>query len=89
MPVTGRTCFSWKSVHCYGSQADARKTGTRKGVKFMSGIILAVVCLIVGFVGGYFFGKTKVAKEFETKAGKIGDVIKKQMPGNYFLASFR
>ena len=42
----------------------------------MSDIILAVVCLIVGFVGGYFFGKTKVAKKFETKAGKIGDVIK-------------
>lgn len=42
----------------------------------MSGIFLALICLIGGFVGGYFFGKTKVAKEFETKAGKIGDVIK-------------
>ncbi|MGA2731741.1 MAG: hypothetical protein ABSG35_03905 [Syntrophobacteraceae bacterium] len=42
----------------------------------MSAIILAVACLIVAFVGGYIFGKTKVAKEFETKAGKIGDVIK-------------
>jgi uncharacterized protein YneF (UPF0154 family) len=42
----------------------------------MSDIILAVVCLIVGFVGGYFFGKTKAAKEFEAKAGKIRDVIK-------------
>jgi uncharacterized protein YneF (UPF0154 family) len=41
----------------------------------MSEILLAVVCLIVGSVGGYFFGKTKVAKEFEVKAGKIGDVI--------------
>lgn len=42
----------------------------------MSNIFLAVVCLLIGFVGGYFFGKTKVAKEFETKAGKIGDVMK-------------
>ena len=42
----------------------------------MSYIILVVICLIVGFAGGYFFGKTKVAKEFEIKAGKIGDVIK-------------
>ena len=43
----------------------------------MLDIILTVVCLIVGFVGGYFFGKTKVAKEFEAKAGKIGDIMKK------------
>ena len=42
----------------------------------MSGVIVAIVCLIVGFAGGYSFGKTKVAKEFERKAGKIGDVIK-------------
>jgi len=42
----------------------------------MSDIILVVICLIVGFVGGYFFGKTKVAKEFETKAEKIGNVVK-------------
>ncbi len=42
----------------------------------MSAIILAVVCLIVGFVGGYFFGKTKAAKGIETKAGKIGDILK-------------
>jgi uncharacterized protein YneF (UPF0154 family) len=42
----------------------------------MSEILLALVCLIVGFVGGYFFGKTKVSKELEAKAGKIGDVIK-------------
>jgi uncharacterized protein YneF (UPF0154 family) len=42
----------------------------------MSSIILVIVCLFIGFGGGYFFGKTKVAKEFETKAGKIGDVIK-------------
>jgi uncharacterized protein YneF (UPF0154 family) len=39
-------------------------------------LFLALVCLIVGFVGGYFFAKTRVAKEFELKAGKIGDVIK-------------
>jgi uncharacterized protein YneF (UPF0154 family) len=39
-------------------------------------IFLGVVCLVVGFVGGYFFAKTKAAKEFETKAGKIGDVIR-------------
>jgi hypothetical protein len=48
----------------------------RKGEKFMSDILIPVLFLIVGFVGGYFFGKTKVAKELETKAGKIGDVIK-------------
>jgi len=42
----------------------------------MSELLLAVICLIVGAGGGYFFGKTKVAKEFEAKAGKIGDVIK-------------
>jgi uncharacterized protein YneF (UPF0154 family) len=42
----------------------------------MSEILLAILCLIVGFVGGYFFGKTEVAKEFGTKAGRIGDVIR-------------
>jgi uncharacterized protein YneF (UPF0154 family) len=42
----------------------------------MWSLFVAIVCLSVGFVGGYFFGKTKVAKEFEVKAGKIGDVIK-------------
>jgi uncharacterized protein YneF (UPF0154 family) len=46
------------------------------GVTFMWDIFLGVVCLVVGFVGGYFFAKTKAAKEFETKAGKIGDVIR-------------
>ena len=74
--VTGRICFSWKSFHCHDFQADALRKEIRKGVKFMSEIFLAVVCLIVGFAGGYFFAKTKLAKEFETKAGKIGDVIK-------------
>jgi hypothetical protein len=74
--VTGRVCSSWKSVHSYGSQADALTNEVKKGVKLMSDVFLAVVCLIIGFVGGHFFGKTKVAKEFETKAGKIGDVIK-------------
>jgi hypothetical protein len=64
------------SVHCYDFQAYALENGIRKGVEFMSYIILVVICLIVGFAGGYFFGKTKVAKEFEIKAGKIGDVIK-------------
>jgi hypothetical protein len=76
LPVTGRICFSWSSARCYEFRADAPKTEIRKGVRIMSELILAVVCLIVGAVGGYFFGKTKVAKEFETKAGKIGDVIK-------------
>jgi|MudIll2142460700_1097286.scaffolds.fasta_scaffold603317_2 hypothetical protein len=57
-------------------QSDALKSEIMKGVKSMSEILLAVVCLIVGFGGGYFFGKTKMAKEFETKAGKIGDVMK-------------
>lgn len=47
-----------------------------QGVTFMGDIFLGVVCLVVGFVGGYFFAKTKAAKEFETKAGKIGDVIR-------------
>jgi uncharacterized protein YneF (UPF0154 family) len=42
----------------------------------MSSIIIAIACLIIGFLGGYFFGKTKIAKEFEIKAVKIGDVIK-------------
>ena len=51
----------------------------------MSDIIPAIVCLIVslvvGFVGGYSFGKTQAAKEFEKKAGKIEDVLKQQMLG--------
>ncbi len=42
----------------------------------MWSVFLAVVCLIVGFVGGYFFAKTKLAAEFEIKAGKIGEVMK-------------
>jgi hypothetical protein len=57
-------------------QSDSLKNEMMKGVRSMSEILLAVVCLIVGFGGGYYFGKTKMAKEFETKAGKIGDVIK-------------
>lgn len=57
-------------------QAEVLKDGVREGVEFMIGSIVAVVCLTGGFVGGYFFAKTKVAREFERKAGQIGDVIK-------------
>ena len=74
--VTERICFSWKSVHYYDFQADALNSEIRKGVKPVSEFLPAVVCLIVGAVGVYFFGRTKVAKEFETKSEKIGDVIK-------------
>ena len=42
----------------------------------MSDIFVAVVCLVLGSIGGYFSAKTKVSKELEAKAGKIGDVIK-------------
>ena len=74
--VTERIRFSWKSFHNYDFEADALNSEIRKGVKPVWEFFPAVACLIVGAIGVYFFGKTKVAKEFETASEKIEDVIK-------------